>query len=121
MKNLLLLLFFISPQVFSQACGPAPMPNPPICLGATPVRIGLTEEGGYVRWDYVTSDKLGVIQSYIYVGTWPEIAKVSSRVNTIRFAANPLLSLQTLPRRITVLPATDPLFQNIYAKALADK
>lgn len=81
---------------------------------ASPIESGVTRNGAWARW-YCTERATGRRQRNLYVGTVPELSKVGSRVQTIIGAADPLASLQTLPRRITVLPLSDPSLAAILA------
>lgn len=68
--------------------------------------------GVCVRWhcylDEFTPEYPTAVQSVTYCGTWGQMNLVGGRVQTIQKAADPLKSLQDLPKRITVVPLSDP-------------
>ena len=114
MKHLLASLAFLSLPVYAQPC--MPYVDTPDWIWSTP-KMGVTKNGAWIQWDCWSTVASVPSRRVTYVGTVPEFSKVGGRVATIVNAANPLKSLQTLPKRITVLPLTDPSLAAIVADA----
>lgn len=131
MRALILLLAFGS--AFAQTgpnslppTGPKPMApleyGSPWCLPGientratgSPLEGAVTKNGAWVKW-WCVELQSGRVQVNTYVATTSELSKIGGRVQTIIKATDPLLSLQTLPKRVTVLPLTDPSLAAIMA------
>lgn len=112
MRLLAFFLLLLSLNAQAQPC--MPYVETPGWVVSTP-RTGVTKNGAWIWW-YCWSTKPGVPDRRVgYVGTLAEFPKIGGRIATIAKAADPLKSLQTLPKRITMLPLTDPSLAAIVA------
>jgi len=91
-----------------------PYVDTPGWVWSTP-QMAITKNGAWYRWTCWSAVPGVADRTITYVATVPEFAKIGGRVGTITNAADPLKSLQTLPKRITVLPLTDPSLAAIVA------
>jgi hypothetical protein len=103
---------------------PAAVPVVPACLpgvqtelwAGTPLRHGISRHGAWVQWVCYSKTPPTRTQKVVYVATVPEFSKIGGRLATIVNAQDPLASLQTLHKRVTVLPLTDPSLAAIVAE-----
>lgn len=105
MKSFMFILCLLAFPAQAQPC--MPYVNTPGWVWSNP-EFAVTKNGAWYRWT-CWSTVSGVGDRRItYVATVPEFSKIGARVATILNAADPLKSLQTLPKRVTVLPLSDP-------------
>lgn len=107
MRHLLFALLLVSAQAAAL----------PLCLplgndkGSRPF-LSHNDKGVCVRWhcylDTFSDEYPTAVQSVTYCGAWSQLHLVGGRIQTIQKAPDPLKSLQELPKRITVVPLSDP-------------
>ena len=125
--HILLFLFALLPSLaFAQPCLPAkeaPPDAPHIWIQpaqnvawiGTPMELGLSIKGGWVRWYCAEVNGTGFVR-VTRVSTLADLPNVGGRIRTIIAAADPLKSLQTAPSRINMLPLSDPALADIVAE-----
>lgn len=82
----------------------------PICLPLSPndLTVKSNEVGVCASFTCLGNVQPVKVYKYTYCGAWSEMPKIPGRIATMRNAADPLTSLQTLGNRIMIHPITDP-------------
>lgn len=124
MKKLLLLLSLAPALAQAQirpVCAPYVIVTPASNYVWSTPKFGMTGNGLYFKYTCWATRAGLRDHTYTYVGLPSELSKIGGRVSTMVKAADPLLSLQSFPDRVQMLPISDLRLQPILQDAEAGK